>query len=246
MKRVRKTFWHGWLGAVLLVGGLAVAAPAEAAVLEAEAVWAAAETALAARLATEEKTVSYQWERFSALPPAIDVPDGEIALEANLPNGVRYGVPTAVRVQVRQGEARLYDWQLTFQVRRYARTVVAARDLPAGTLLTADDLRLAECDVTRVRGGRYDTVEAALGLETSRSLAVGSVISETLVKAPLLIRQGETVRRLARHGAVMVETTAEALTNGRSGALVRVKNLSTGKVLVARVQAQGVVEALAR
>ncbi len=214
--------------------------------LEADTVWAAAEAVLSERLATGEKNVSYRWERFSALPEAIDVPEDGVALEASLPRGVHYGVPTAVRVLVKQGETRLYDWQLTFQVKRYARTVVAARDLPAGTLLAAGDLRLAECDVTRVRGALYDSVEEALGLETARNLPVGSVVGESLVKQPPLVRQGETVRLLARHGAVAVETTAEALTGGRSGALVRVKNLATGKVLVARVSARGVVEALAR
>ena len=235
-----------WLVAGLLTGGLLGVPAASAAALAAESVWSAAESALAERLATEDKTVSYRWERFSSLPETFIVPDGQLTLEARVPNGVRYGSPTAVHVLVKNGDVRLYDWQLTFQVKKFAYTVVAARDLAAGAPLAAADLRIEERDVTRIRGELYQSVEEAVGLEPVRALPVGSLVSEVVVRAPLLVKQGETVRLLVRYGAVTVETTAEAMTGGRNGMLVRVKNLTTGKVIAARVTARGLVEALAR
>lgn len=219
--------------------------PAEAGALSAETVWTAAENVLLEQMATEDKAVTYRWTRFTTLPESITVPDdADIELVASLPRGVHYGSPTAVRVLVKNGETRLYDWLLTFQVKKYAQAVTAAYDLPAGSTLGAENLRLDVRDVTRLRGEYYRTVEEAAGLETVRPLSVGTLVSAMTVRQPLLVKQGDVVKLIGRSGAVAVETTAEALTGGRINQLVRVKNKASGKVITARVKARGVVEVL--
>ena len=213
--------------------------------LSAESVWTAAENVLMERLATEDKAVTYRWTRFTTLPESITVPDdADIALIASLPRGVHYGSPTAVRVLVKNGETRLYDWLLTFQVKKYAQAVVAAYDLPAGSTLATENLRLDVCDVTRLHGEYYRTVEEVAGLETVRSLSVGTLVNALTVRQPLLVKQGDVVQLIGRSGAVAVQTTAEAVTSGRINQLVRVKNQASGKVITARVKARGVVEVL--
>ena len=230
-----------------MVGIISAPCFAEAGSLSAESVWAAAENALSESLATEDKTVAYRWTRFSALPESILVPDeANVELTVSLPRGIHYGSPTPVRVLVRDGETRLYDWLLTFQVKKYAQAVVLAYDLPAGSTLGADNLRLEACEVTRLHGVYYRTLEEAAGLETVRALSVGTLVSATTVRQPLLVKQGDIVQLIGRSGAVAVEITAEAMTSGRINQLVRVKNKVSGKVVTARVKARGVVEVLAR
>ena len=120
-----------------------------------------------------------------------------------------------------------------------------ACDLPVGSTLSADNLRLEERDVTKLRA-YYRSIDEAAGLDLVRALPVGTLLSETVVRQPLLVKQGDIVQLIGRFGAVTVETTAEAVTSGRIGMLVRVKNAATGKVVTARVKARGVVETLSR
>lgn len=235
------------MAAVVLLGWLAVctADKAQAAVLSSELIWDAAEQALSERLTTDDKETTYKWTRFTALPDTLAVPDGELTLTARLPFGVHYGTPTAVRVLIQNGETRIGEWQVTFQVKKFAQTVVTACDLPAGSTLSSDNLRLEERDVTKLRT-YYRNVDEAAGLDIVRALPIGTLVNELLVRQPLLVKQGDIVRLIGHFGAVSVETAAEALTSGRIGTVVRVKNAVTGKVVAARVKARGVVETLAR
>ena len=233
-------------GVFFLLLSVGVAVPqVQAGALAAEEIWTVAEQALTERLATDDKNISYKWVRFTTLPAILTVPDGELNLTASLPTGVHYGTPTAVRVLVQNGEARVGEWQVTFQVKKFAPAVVTACDLPVGSTLSADNLRLEERDVTRLRA-YYRSVEDAAGLELVRALPIGTLLGETLVRQPLLVKQGDIVRLIGRYGAVTVETTAEAVSSGRIGMLVRVKNAATGKVVTARVKARGMVETLSR
>ena len=245
LRRWRELTYCCLVAGLLIIGITGAACTAEAGALSAESVWTAAENVLMERLATEDKTVTYRWTRFTTLPESITVPDdADIALIASLPRGIHYGSPTPVRVLVKDGETRLYDWLLTFQVKKYVQAVTAAYDLPAGATLGADNLRLDVCDVTRLHGEYYRTVEEAVGLETVRPLTVGTLVSAMTVRQPLLVKQGDVVQLIGRSGTVVVETTAEALTGGRINQLVRVKNKVSGKVITARVKARGVVEVL--
>lgn len=240
--------WRRLLG-VLTAGSLAVLLSAvpttQAGSLSAEEIWTVAEQALTERLDTDDKNVSYKWLRFTALPDNLSVPDGALNLTASIPYGVHYGTPTAVRVLVQNGEARVGEWQVTFQVKKFAPAVVTACDLPAGSTLSADNLRLEERDVTKLRM-YYRSIDEAAGLDIVRALPIGTLLGEMLVRQPLLVKQGDIVRLIGRYGAVTVETTAEAVTSGRIGMLVRVKNAATGKMVTARVKARGVVETLSR
>jgi flagella basal body P-ring formation protein FlgA len=62
--------------------------------------------------------------------------------------------------------------------------------------------------------------------------------------APVLVRRGEAVRILASRDQVEVSVAGVALANGANGAIVRVRNASSGNVIGARVIADGTVEPL--
>ena len=241
----RRRIFDALTAAALLFILTANAPTAQAGSLSAEEIWSVAEQALTERLDTDDKNVSYKWLRFTTLPDSVSVPDGELNLTASIPYGVHYGTPTAVRVLVQSGETRVGEWQVTFQVKKFAPAVVTACDLPVGSTLSADNLRLEERDVTKLRA-YYRSIDEAAGLDLVRALPVGTLLSETVVRQPLLVKQGDIVQLIGRFGAVTVETTAEAVTSGRIGMLVRVKNAATGKVVTARVKARGVVETLSR
>jgi hypothetical protein len=62
--------------------------------------------------------------------------------------------------------------------------------------------------------------------------------------APLLVKRGDQVLMLARHEAVEVSTSGEALDAGSRGQVIRVKNSASGQVVRMRVTGAGTVEPL--
>jgi flagella basal body P-ring formation protein FlgA len=120
--------------------------------------------------------------------------------------------------------------------------VVASRPLGRGEVLTEDDLTSAELDITRLHGTYLTEMAAAIGQEVRRPLAAQSVITQQALQPPLLIRRGEAVSIRASGSAIAVRMTGTALTDGRLGQSIRVRNSSSNRVVDARVVGPGETE----
>lgn len=101
----------------------------------------------------------------------------------------------------------------------------AARDLPRGAVLTPGD----------VRG------EAAglVGQELLRPVAAGAALRPGLVAPPRLVRRGMRVAVATDGAGFALSAEAEVLDDGGAGETVRVRSLSSGRVLTARIGSDG-------
>lgn len=133
-------------------------------------------------------------------------------------------------------------WRYDFQTRNRitARVVVAANDVPAGKLLSPNDLLLERHDISTIPDALSD-LGAVAEMSARRSLRSGDVLRQNMLTAPLLVKRGDPVRIVARRDQIEVSMAGEALDAGARGAVVRVKNAS-GNTIRARVTDLGQVE----
>jgi flagella basal body P-ring formation protein FlgA len=112
---------------------------------------------------------------------------------------------------------------------------VAVKQLHAGSMVRAGDLRWETRDVASLRGipARVNGDEHAW--RTRSIVASGDVVLESdLVPEPDVV--GHQALRVAYvSGALRLEFTGEALQDGREGDRIRVRNPSSGGELIARV-----------
>ncbi len=209
---------------------------------------AAAATDPATRLV--EKTLSEQLieqaKRDGLHNPVIEVtafPAGEAAPSCAGPKveivDMRY--LSRMRVALRCPGADGKRHEFVARAKLSAEIIVAARALPAGHVIEDNDLLRERRDVSGLRGPLSER-QAVVGLILRRAVRPGQVIRKQMLMAPLLVRRGEVVTIVATSGPVMVSMAGEALDAGRSGAIVRVRNAGTGKVIRARVTGRATVE----
>lgn len=133
-------------------------------------------------------------------------------------------------------------WRYEYIVRAKvsAQVAVTAGPVAAGQLLADDDVVLERRDVS----GLSDIIDAAdaVGQASRRSLRAGEVLRKRNLAAPILVKRGAPVVMVARVEAIEVSTAGEALDSGAEGAIVRVRNVSNGRVVRMRVTAAGTVE----
>jgi flagella basal body P-ring formation protein FlgA len=122
-----------------------------------------------------------------------------------------------------------------------AKVVVAAVDVPANKPLQPEDVTVDRRDVTATRDTLADAA-AVEGLSSRRTLRAGEVLRKTFLVAPTLVKRGDAVRIVAHQGNIEVTVPGEALDTGAQGDTVRVRNVTTGTVIRARVIAAGAVE----
>ncbi|ROR34905.1 flagella basal body P-ring formation protein FlgA [Inmirania thermothiophila] len=180
--------------------------------------------------------------RAGALDPRLRLPRCAGALETFDPPGSR-AVGRRV-VGVRCPGPRPWSLYVSVTVRGLVPVVVAARPVPRGRTLSAQDLRVERRDLAALPAGYLDALERAVGQETLRPLRPGEVVSPAALRPPRLVRRGERVVLEAGAGPVRVRSSGRALGDAPLGARVRVRNEGSGRVVEGVVVGPGRVQVI--
>lgn len=160
-------------------------------------------------------------------------------LETFLPAGAKIQHNSSVGVRCPAPEWSLY---VPVTVAVYARVLVAGGPLPRGTTLRAGQFHAERRDTTTLAWGYFTDPEALAGKETARFVGAGTVLSPGMVQNPVIIERGQRVTLRASAGGIRVTMQGEALGRGRVDERVRVRNLSSRRVVEGIVRANGIVE----
>ncbi|MCC7413262.1 MAG: flagellar basal body P-ring formation protein FlgA [Gammaproteobacteria bacterium] len=224
-----------WLAACAIAVVYAGEAPA-AAVQSLESIAAAARArVLALPAAGDEVAVSV-----ARLDPRLRLAACPVALDAFLPPGTNGG--SISTVGVRCGGGKPWVLYVPVTVHRLREVAVLVRSVPRGAVLGAADLRLERTDVGALTQGYYRAEELPVGMVLRRALAAGTVLMPQHLETRLAVRRGERVILTADVGGAVVRMTGEALANGAVGDTVRVRNLTSRRVVEGTVADGGVVE----
>lgn len=130
---------------------------------------------------------------------------------------------------------------LSFRLLRSAPAVVARRDLLAGTVLTADDLRVEQRPVLPGPLLLSD-LALATGQQAAMPIRAGTALTASMVQSALLVRRGARVRLICKGPAFVATISGEALEDGAAGQLVRCRNLTSLKEVTGVVVDEGTAE----
>lgn len=128
------------------------------------------------------------------------------------------------------------------QVRLYREVVTAIRPIKRASVLTEQDIALAERDIGLLNQGYLTALKQALGKKLTRPLQPDQIVAPAHVEQAEVVRRGDQVVISARSGSISVRMPGEALTDGALGKQIRVRNLRSQRVIKARITAPGQVE----
>lgn len=147
-----------------------------------------------------------------------------------------------LNLRVSCDEGSSWSIYLPIDLTIYRPVVIAVKPLTHGATVTADDVRLSEINVTQITGQYLSSLDEAIGKDVKRSVASGSPILEPQLEAPLLVRRGESIVISAASDIVAVKVSGIALTDGRLGEQIRIKNLSSTRIVQAKIVGPGQAE----
>ncbi|OWQ91330.1 flagella basal body P-ring formation protein FlgA [Roseateles aquatilis] len=141
--------------------------------------------------------------------------------------------------------AGVTKWNVTLPltIRVYGQAYVAASDLPAGTLLTQDHLRLAEVDIAGEAGAIYTQPDAWVGRHLARPVTVGDALRSSDLKLRQWVQPGDRVQVLATGTGYAVAGEGQAMGVGLEGQDVRVR-FDNGRMVTGRTIGERRVEVL--
>lgn len=110
--------------------------------------------------------------------------------------------------------------------------VVADKALPAGTQLTTSDIKVMP--ISLQPGMRINFITQpndALQMTLKRAVVEGQPLTLPLLSTPRVISRNQPVILVVQQDGLALTTEGVALQNGGKGAIIRVKNSSSGRIL---------------
>lgn len=114
--------------------------------------------------------------------------------------------------------------------------IVAARPLKRGSILTPDDIYLAESDISRLSRGYVVESDHAVGHKIRRTVMTGDPITPGLLETPAMIRRGQVVSLEARSAGLTVRMAGIARSDGIFGEVIEFENQSSKRAVQAIVR----------
>lgn len=223
----------------LLLALLGMAAPVVAAPLSEADVRGQAERFVQQHYAAPGSRVEVKSE---PLDPRLHLADCTVPLTASLPGGGR--ITPRLSVLMRCPDAHGWMLRVPVTLHVWRQVLVASRPLIRGDGIVAADVHAEERDVTRLPYGYIGSMDQVAERSLARPLAAGSVLTPGALGGRQMVRAGDHVQLVAELAGIAVRAEGVALGSGDSGARLRVRNGSSGRVVDAIVRAPGVVVAL--
>jgi flagella basal body P-ring formation protein FlgA len=237
----RPSKYRQWMRSVSRAGALIVAAwpiaPCAADLQDVAQLETLARSAAAARLPplTESQRLVV-----GPIQPNIQLPSCDKAVAPLI--GPAQHMKDRVLVELRcQGTTA---WHLYVPVRIVGTSAVAiaAHAIVAGSVLTANDLKIEQRDLTQLPPGYLDDPTVAVGLTVARPISSGSILTNQQLVASKAVQRGQAVTLVANTGGMSVRMAGRALTDGFLNQRVKVQNLSSGKMVEGIARSEQIVE----
>ncbi|MBT8542945.1 flagellar basal body P-ring formation protein FlgA [Polynucleobacter paneuropaeus] len=154
------------------------------------------------------------------------------------PNSAAWGRTT---VGVRCGQPKPWTVYVQANVSIIANYVVAGAPIGQGQTITANELQLQKGDLTTLPAGIFTEFNRVIGQTARMSLVAGTVLKKEMLKMPLIVQKGQSVRVSSGGKGFSISTDGQALNEASEGELVKVK-VSNGSVVTGIAKENGVVE----
>ncbi len=160
------------------------------------------------------------------------------------PSGFQFNSSQDIRTQTNLSvkvTCHNLDWYLFVHAKiAVTQQVVVSRDnLSPGSLLSSRDLTVIEVDKSRLRGSSFNSIEDVAGARLKRRIRAGHIIDDRML---CYICKGDRVTIAAVSGNLQVKVYGVAEQDGVLGDTIQVRNISTNKLVFARVASTSQVE----
>lgn len=173
-----------------------------------------------------------------AIDPRVALPACP-SLESFLPPGARlWGATT---VGVRCNGSTPWTIYVTAEISVTGNYLVTTRTLAPGQPLTPADFAPQTGDLTQLPAGVLTSAEQAIGKIPTAALAPGQPLRQDLLRAPLVVQQGQSVKLLSSGNGFKVSAEGRALNNAQDGQITQVRTLS-GQTVSGVARAGGTVD----
>jgi len=141
----------------------------------------------------------------------------------------------SVLVKIYKDNKLIETSQIRTRIRKFANVVTSIDKISRNDEITNEMIDVKRMEVTTLREKAITNTENILGFRAERNIRKGQIITTGSVETFPDVERGEEVAIVYIEGAFKVSTVGKVLQEGRAGDYIKVKNKSSGKIVIARV-----------
>lgn len=162
---------------------------------------------------------------------------GELTLEPRLAKDSRADlVKVEVAISVAGHEQAVRE--VTFKLAYAVRQAVAVQDMPAGTVVSTENVKIE----IRWSDRAGEDFVSPYGMRTASAVKAGDVLCPSMLKAsaaPATIRKNQSVVLKIERTGFQISSVGVALQDGRIGEVIKVENIDSRRIVSARIGDDG-------
>jgi len=137
----------------------------------------------------------------------------------------------------------IWQFRATAKVDLWLNLVVAKRDLQRGEVLSNELLNYDSINIAKHVYGMETSTNELIGMTVKRNIKQGDLVTRRQLENNYLVNKEQHIKLLISTSSFTASVKAIALEEGIKGQMIKVKNLSSGKIVEGQVIDKGVVKA---
>ena len=140
-----------------------------------------------------------------------------------------------VLVKIYQGDKHIETSQVRTRIRKFAIVVTAIDKISRNDEITNEMIDIQRTEVTTLKEKAITNPEDIFGFRAKRNIHKGQIVTTGSAETFPDVVRGKEVAIVYIEGSFKVSTIGKVLQEGRAGDYIKVKNKSSGKIVIARV-----------
>ena len=132
--------------------------------------------------------------------------------------------------------------EISFKLKYNCRRAVSLTDIPQGTLISPENVKLEKFKSNYPEPADWT---APYGFITKRRVPINTIIRKSMVgypEPPVLLKRNQNVVIKIDKLGILVTATGKAIQEGKVGEYIKVRNIDSQRIILAKVNEDGTVE----
>jgi flagella basal body P-ring formation protein FlgA len=176
----------------------------------------------------------------TSLNKQLRLPQCKKALQVNMAPGTKLLGHTSFTVSC----ASPQQWKIyvAAHIDGQVNVLVARHPITRGMAILNADLEFVLRRYSQLNHGYYGSANLLTDMEAKRNIRAGQVLTPALLKAQKLVLRGQHITIIAQNGGLNLRVKGKALMDGQYGQTIKVQNLTSKKLIYAKVISSGTVK----
>jgi flagella basal body P-ring formation protein FlgA len=184
---------------------------------------------------------SVRIELISSLPEIAEV-KGRLSFKVESRSKEDYLGDTSFTVRIFQNGVFFKEEAARVRIEILREFVVSANNLARDIIITENDISLQKKWVRSIPANAISTLPEAIGKSLCVNIRPNTEITRNMLKEVMPVKRGKMVNIILDNGVMSITTMGLSEEDGAEGAVIKVRNVSSSKIIYARVIGQAKVK----